>query len=148
MPTVDDQNDKVREQIEEILAKDESRNPGPIRIAKPTPARRARQGTPIWYPTPEKLIFVGVGLLVLAVILRQFVLPLTVGGFAIAAVGYYMLLKRRRATKRPGDEGVKGYLVMEKAKYWRGLRVDDKPPAKRRDGNILDFPDIKDEKRH
>ena len=144
MPTVDDQNDKVRAQIEEILAKDESRNPGPIRIAKPSPARKARQGTPIWYPTPEKLILVGVGLLVLAVILRQFVLPLTVGGFAIAAVGYYMLLKRRRQARFGTVSSRQG---PEPAKYWRGQRIDDEPSVKRRDGNIIDFPDIKDEKR-
>ncbi len=151
MPTVEDPNNKVREQIEEILERDEERAPQPIRIAKPVAPRKAsfrRSATPIWYPTPEKLIVAGIVLMVIAVVLRSYVLPLTLGGFALAGIGYYMLVMRRRRAKYGGADGVRGYVVTDKAKYWRGQRVD-KPveQVRRRNGNILDFPDLRDNKR-
>ena len=148
MPTVEDPNNKVREQIEEILERDEERAPQPIRIAKPVAPRKAsfrRSATPIWYPTPEKLIVAGIVLMVIAVVLRSYVLPLTLGGFALAGIGYYMLVMRRRRAKY----GVTGSASIDtSAKYWRGQRVD-KPveQVRRRNGNILNFPDLRDNKR-
>ena len=148
MPTVEDPNNKVREQIEEILERDEERAPQPIRIAKPVAPRKAsfrRSATPIWYPTPEKLIVAGIVLMVIAVVLRSYVLPLTLGGFALAGIGYYMLVMRRRRAKY----GVTGSASIDtSAKYWRGQRVD-KPveQVRRRNGNILNFPDLRNNKR-
>lgn len=143
MPKVEEPNDKVREQIEEILERDESRGPEPIRIAKPVAPRKVNarmDKTPLWYPTPEKLILAGIVLMLIAVIARQFVLPLTLGGFVLAGIGYYMIVVRRRKTKYGGTGSA---TVDTSAKYWRGQRVD-KPveQVRRRNGNILEFPDL------
>lgn len=138
MPKVDEPNDKVWEQIEEILEKDERKEPVPIRIARPTTPRKVRSGTPIWYPTPEKLIVAGIALMLIAVIGRTLVLPLTLGGFALAGVGYYMIVMRKRRTKYGGSTS--GFRD-DSPKYWRGKPVEPRGPVKRRDGNILEFPE-------
>lgn len=143
MPKVEEPNDKVREQIEEILEQDERRKPEPIRIAKPVAPRKAqvrRSGTPFWYLTPEKLIALGIILMVSAVLARRFVLPLTLGGFILAGIGYYMIVMRRRKAKYGGTGSA---TVDTSARYWRGQRVDRPPEqVRRRNGNIIDFPDV------
>ncbi len=147
MPQVEDPNDRVREQIEEILEKEASRSPEPIRIARPVAPRKVRSGTPIWYPTPEKLIGVGLLLMVIAVISRNFVLPLTLGGFILAGIGYYMIVQRKRRAKY----GYTGSGTVDPApKYWRGKPIEPSRPSqqvKRRDGNILEFPGIDEDKK-
>ncbi len=142
MPQVEEPNDKVREQIEEILEKDASRKNEPIRIAKPVAPRKVRVGTPIWYPTPEKLIVLGLVLMLIAAIGRQFVLPLTLAGFALAGVGYYMVVVRRRRAKY-GSTG--GGFNDTSPKYWRGKPVKPSGQVKKRDGNILEFPGASDD---
>lgn len=149
MPQVEEPNDKVREQIEEILENTERTKPEPIRIARPVTPRKVRSGTPLWYPTPEKLIAAGLVLMLIAVITRSFVLPLTVAGFAVAGIGYYLLIQRKRRAKYGVSSGGIGD---SSPKYWRGKPIDSekrsKPstPVTRRDGNIIDFPDPDDAK--
>ncbi len=146
MPKVEEPNDKVREQIEEILENNERKKPVPIRIARPVTPRKVRSGTPIWYPTPEKLIVAGLALMVIAVVTRTLVLPLTVAGFALAGFGYYLLVARKRRSKF----GAPGAGPTDNSpKYWRGKPVKPSRPSgtvKRRDGNILDFPDSDQDK--
>ena len=146
MPKVEEPNGpnkKVWDQIEEILEEDERKGPQPIRIARPVAPRKVhkvRSRTSAWYPTPEKLIVAGLVLMVIAVALRNFVLPLTLGGFALAGIGYYMLVMRKRrnkfgsSTRRPGAGD-------SSPKYWRGKPVKPSGQVKKRDGNILEFPD-------
>lgn len=149
MPTTEDPNDKVREQIEEILEMEERRKPEPIRIARPVTPRKVRSGTPIWYPTPEKLIVAGIVLMVIAVVTRSFVLPLTLVGFAMAGLGYYMIIMRKRRAKYGISSGRSGD---NSPKYWRGKPVKPSAQArpsgkvKKRDGNILEFPGSDTEK--
>ncbi len=141
MPQVEDPNEKVREQIEEILAKDERRPVTPIRVARPVTPRKVRSGTPLWYPTPEKLMATGVVLMLIAVIGRRFVLPLTLAGFVVAGIGYYMLVMRKRRAKYGISSGGPGNSPTQ---YWRGKPVnpvEPTGPVKKRDGNILEFPD-------
>jgi hypothetical protein len=146
MPKVEEPNDKVREQIEGILEQDEKRPVGPIRMARPGAPRKARtrrSGVPIWYPTPEKLILLGLAMFVIAAVIRNFVLPLTLGGFVLAGVGYYMLVIRRRRASS-GSASVGG---LQSEWYWRGKPVNTSRPAKsarpvkKCDGNVLEFPD-------
>ncbi len=155
MPQVDDRDrnsddgtGKVWEQIGEILEKEERAAPEKIQIAKPTAPRRARSsGLPIWYPTPEKLIALGIGLMVLAVILRQAVLPLTLGGFVLAGIGYYMIVMRKRRAKWGAPTGRRSDDTVQ---YWRGRPVNRSAPpasAKKRDGNIIEFPGAGDKNR-
>ena len=154
MPKVEEPNDKLREQIEEILEQEEKRAPVPIRVARPVTPRKVRStrsGSPIWYPTPEKLILAGLVLLIVAAVTRNAVLPLTLGGFAIAGLGYYMLVMRKRRGKfgAPG----RGRAGVQPEQYWRGRPVtpsrDEKPstPVKKRDGNVLEFPEPLPKKR-
>lgn len=153
MSKVEEPNDKVREQIEEILEREEKRTPAPPR-QRPTPITVARQaapkknrvtisaksnGIPLWYPTPEKLIVAGMLLLLVAAVGRKFVLPLSLAGFALAGIGYIMLVRRRRS-------GVSGFgknnSGSQAPNYWRGKPVS-KPTAqvKKRGGNVLEFPE-------
>lgn len=142
MPQVEEPNDKVREQIEEILEKDATRKPDLIRIARPTAPRKARSGTPIWYPTPEKLMVAGLLLMLIAVVSRTFVLPLTLVGFALAGTGYYMIIQRKRRAKFGTSGGRTGD---NSPKYWRGKPVKPATEVKKRDGNILEFPGADDD---
>lgn len=154
MPKVEEPNDKVREQIEEILEQEEKRAPVPIRVARPAAPRKvrsSRSGMPIWYPTPEKLIVAGLVLFVIAAVTRNAVLPLTLAGFVLAGIGYYMLVMRKRRGKF-GFSG-SGRPGVQSEQYWRGRPVKPSraeksgPPVKKRDGNVLEFPDSLPKKR-
>jgi hypothetical protein len=138
MPKVDEPNNKWKNEIEEILEHDERRKPDLVRISRPVPPPKVRTGTPAWYPTPEKLIVGGMLLLIAGVAVRRFVLPLTIIGFALSGIGYYLLIRRnRRASAGYGT----GRSNSQQTKFWRGKPVDSKrPPVTRRDGNILEFP--------
>ncbi len=147
MPKVEEPNDKMREQIEEILELEESRSsksPGPIRIAKPTPKRKVRSGgVPVWYPTPEKLIVAGIVIMLIAALTRRAVLPLVLVGFLVSGIGYYMLIMRKRREKYGRSPGGSGPAPSQ---YWRGKRIDSKAPVKKAKGKILEFPDPKKDK--
>ena len=138
MPRLDEPNDKVRNEIEEILAAEEKKGHEPIRISRPVKPRRVRVGKPIWWPTPEKLIALGIIILLVGAITRRFLLPLVVTGFVMAGIGYILMVRRGRAAKygktSSGNSG-----GME-PKYWRGRPVD-RPNVKTRDGNVVEFPD-------
>jgi hypothetical protein len=137
MSKVEEPQNKWKNEIEEILEHEERRKPELVRISRPVKPRKVRIGPPAWYPTPEKLIVGGMLILIAAVILRNFVLPLTVTGFLISGIGYYQLVRRhRRMSARSGSSKSTG----KPTRYWRGKPVDsDRPAVKRRDGNILEF---------
>lgn len=152
MPKADEPRDKVREQIEEILELDEKRAPvqsGRIQVARPISPRKVRSGTPLWYPTGEKLILAGLALLLIAVVTRRAVLPLALGGFVLAGIGYYMLVTKRRRARLGGSSGGSGAVPPQ---YWRGKPVKPsesrapRKPVKKRDGNVLEFPDSRQSK--
>lgn len=147
MPRIEEPNEKMREQIEEILEQEEKRAPAQpprrelIPVARPASPRKVRSsGIPLWYPTPEKLIVFGLILLVIAAVTRTAVLPLTLGGFVLAGIGYYLLIVKRRRAKYGNSTG--GRSAVDPQPYWRGRPVN-KPgtPVKKRDGNVLEFPD-------
>ena len=137
MSKVEEPRNKWKNEIEEILENDERRKPELVRISRPVKPRKVRTGTPAWYPTPEKLVVGGMLILIAAVIIRRYVLPLTIAGFLISGIGYYLLIRRnRRASSGTGTGASTG----KPAQYWRGKQVNsDRPPVKRRDGNILEF---------
>ena len=139
MPKVDEPDNKWKNQIEEILENDERRPSELVRISRPVKPRKVRTGTPAWYPTPEKLIVGGMLLLIAAAIIRNFVLPLTVTGIVLSGIGYYFLIMRkRRASSGYGNRSSNS----KPTHFWRGKPVSsERPPVKRRDGNILEFPD-------
>ena len=137
MSKVEEPKNKWKNEIEKILEHEERRKPELVRISRPVKPRKVRTGTPAWYPTPEKLIVGGMLILIAAVFLRNFVLPLTITGFLISGLGYYQLVRRhRRMSQGYGSSKSTG----EPTQYWRGKPVDsDRPAVKRRDGNILEF---------
>lgn len=139
MPRLDEPNDRLRHEIEEILAADEKKGPEPIRVARPVTPRRVRTGTPIWMPTAEKLIALGIIVLLVGAITRKFLLPLTIGGFALSGIGYFMLVRRQRAARRGSFTSHRSQGGME-PKYWRGRPVAP-PRAKTSDGKVVEFPD-------
>ena len=137
MSKVEEPKNKWKNEIEKILEHEERRKPELVRISRPVKPRKVRTGTPAWYPTPEKLIVGGMLILIAAVFLRNFVLPLTITGFLISGLGYYQLVRRhRRMSQGYGSSKSTG----EPTQYWGGKPVDsDRPAVKRRDGNILEF---------
>jgi hypothetical protein len=137
MPTVDEPNDRLRNEIEEILAAEDRKSREPIRIVNPVKPRRVRVGTPWWMPTPEKLIVMGIVVLITGAIIRHFVLPLTIAGFALSGIGYYMLVRRKRAARTGRVNRSSGGTEQ---KYWRGRPVEP-PKVKTIEGNVVEFPD-------
>jgi hypothetical protein len=137
MSNIEEPQNKWKNEIEEILEYEERRKPELVRISHPVKPRKVRTGTPAWYPTSEKLIVGGMLILIAAVILRNFVLPLTIAGFLISGIGYYQLVRRhRRMSQGYGSSKPTG----KPTQYWRGKPVhSDRPAVKRRDGNILEF---------
>ncbi|MDA0677484.1 MAG: hypothetical protein O2788_05700 [Chloroflexi bacterium] len=138
MSKVEEPKNKWKNEIEEILEHEERRKPELVRISRPVKPRKVRTRTPAWYPTPEKLIVGGMLILIAGVIFRNFVLPLTITGFVLSGIGYYLLIRRnRRMSSGYGSNRSTG----QPKQYWRGKPVDsDRPAVKRRDGNILEFP--------
>ena len=139
MPQTEEPNRRVLEEIEEILEADERKNEPPIQIAKPMKPRKVRTGTPWWMPTAEKAIVAGMLLLIAAAIGRRVVLPLTAAGIAIAGAGYIALIMRKRRARTGGGVS-RAAGGDDSTTYWRGRRI--KPvSAKKRDGNVVEFPD-------
>lgn len=143
MPKVDEPNDRLRDEIENILEaeekKDSKRPVEPFVVGKrPTP-RRVRTGTPIWMPTPEKLIVLGIVILLVGALTRTFLLPLVIVGFSLAGFGYYMMVRRGRAAKYGKSPSRSTSGGME-PKYWRGRPVSP-PKSKTPDGKVVEFPD-------
>lgn len=143
MPRLDEPNDRLRNEIEEILEAEEKReSEPPVRIARPVKPRRVRTGTPLWMPTPEKMIAAGIIILLVGALIRQFVVPLLIIGFALSGIGYYMLVRRKRSERYGGGRSSRGSSAAPETKYWRGRPVDEQPKkVKTRDGNVVEFPD-------
>ncbi len=78
--------------------------------------------------------------MVIAAITRSFVLPLTLGGFALAGLGYYLIVMRKRRAKFGYSSSTSSSSGDGSPKYWRGQPVDPPGEVKKRDGNIIEFP--------
>ena len=143
MPRVEDPNERMIEQIEEILEEDdrEHRKPAVLRVTRPVrrPDRKRRiQLRRGWLTvTPEKLLAAGLILLVAGAFGRSAAVPLAVTGFVIAAAGYYWMIR----TGRRGGGHAATRAPSKSAQYWRGRKIEPRAPVKKRDGNILEFPD-------
>jgi hypothetical protein len=137
MPQTEEPNRRVLQEIEQILEEDERKNDIPVRISKPVKPRRVRVGTPWWMPTAEKAIVAGMLLLIAGAVYRPAVLPLAIAGITISGLGYFALIRRRRRARTGVSVRLTG---AESTTYWRGRRI--KPgDVKKRNGNVLDFPD-------
>lgn len=139
MPQTEEPNRRVLQEIEQILEADERKNDKPVLISKPVKPRKVRVGTPWWMPTAEKAIVAGMLLLLIAAVSRWQVVPLAVTGIVIAAGGYIALIRRRRAGRGRGGL-IRRSKSEEPPSYWRGRPVG-RIEAKKRDGNIVEFPD-------
>ncbi len=112
--------DKMQREIEEILAKEERKIP--IRVRRPS--GNTKRGGPMSIRiTPERLVLAGLALMLAAVIIRRFMLPLVIVGIALLATGYVWTIRRRR-----------GAASQTFTPHWRG------EPVHRR-GNMVNFPD-------
>jgi hypothetical protein len=140
-PEGKEQDSRMEREIEEILAADDRTRVEPVTVAKPVAPRRVRSGRSPWAVTPEKLIVLGMVLLLIAAIGRAAVLPLTIAGILVAAAGYYSLVRRRRAQRNP-------YMVKRSTggtadgptQYWRGKPVS-RVKARKLDEKVYEFPD-------
>jgi len=143
MPKLDEPNDRLRNEIEDILEaeakKDTKRPVEPFVVGRRPAPRRVRTGTSIWMPTPEKLIVLGIVILLIGALTRTFLLPMVIVGFALAGIGYYMMVRRGRAAKYGKSPSRRPSSGIE-PKYWRGQPVDP-PKPKTADGKVVEFPD-------
>jgi len=75
--------------------------------------------------SPERLMLTGVGVLVLALIVRRFFVPMALSAVALFGLGYaWYLVARKRVAHPPAAS----------PPVWRGQPV-------RREGNVIEFRD-------
>lgn len=119
--------ERVRREIEEILAEDEAN--APLKVAAPRSPRMASRIGGIRI-TSGHLVVLGMVTLIAAGFIRGgFTLPLVILGAVLFGAGYWMSVKnRRKAGAQVSDND-------RSEKWWRGQRVDNSRKA----GKVTDL---------
>ena len=121
--------DRVRREIEEILAEDEVK--APLQVAAPRPPRMASRigGMTV---TSGHLVVLGMVTLIAAGFIRGgFTLPLVILGAGLFGAGYWMSVKNRRKT------GAQTRRSDRTENWWRGQRIETSSDS----GKVIDFED-------
>ena len=123
--------DRIRREIEEILAEDEVKTP--LKVAAPRPPRTVSRIGRIGVKSGHLVVLGLVTLIAAGFIRGGLTLPLAILGAGLFAAGYWMSVKDRQKT------GPQVRTDEQTEIWWRGQRTE----PSREDGKVIDFQEVR-----
>ena len=119
--------DRVRREIEQILAEDEVK--APLKVTAPKPPRPVSRIGQIGIKSGHLVVLGLVTLIAAGFIRGGLTLPLAILGAGLFGAGYWMSTKSRRKSSPPARNGDQDEI------WWRGQKTE----PSRDDGKVIDF---------